>query len=194
MRGKLGGRQEMSMATNVISLVGAQSSVIDQGPRPRSLLESHDRDSLATAIGSEVSSSPTPVPALDWAAAVRALDTAATSGRSNLLHWLIPAAAIVAALVYLVSRQMEGPQVAPRGATVEQGTVVSPLEVNKQLGDSIGDRRGVLLSVTDKPSAHYELGLQDVDDRLQHTDEAPQSKNLVARPAERRHRRAGHRR
>jgi hypothetical protein len=90
--------------------------------------------------------------ALNWAA-LRDAYPAKTPGRNHLLDWLAPATAIVAVLVYFVSRQVEGPQPAQQGAAVEQGTVVSASEVNKQLSDAIGGLRNVLSGVTDTPTA-----------------------------------------
>jgi hypothetical protein len=104
------------------------------------------------AVGSDASSASTASRGLNWAA-LRDAYPARTPGRNYLLGWLVPAAAIVAMLVYFVPRQVEGPQPGQQGAAAEQGTIVSASEVNKQLSDAIGGLRNVLSSVMDGPTA-----------------------------------------
>jgi hypothetical protein len=80
---------------------------------------------------------------------------AAASASNNWLYWLIPAAAIVALLVYLFAKPTE--QVAQQGVTIGQSTMVSGLDINKQVTDNLTSLRTTLASITDAASAQAAL-------------------------------------
>jgi hypothetical protein len=81
---------------------------------------------------------------------------AAASASNNWLYWLIPAAVIVALLVYHFAKPTE--QVAQQGATtIGQSTMVSGLDINKQVADNLTSLRTTLGSITDAASAQAAL-------------------------------------
>jgi hypothetical protein len=81
---------------------------------------------------------------------------AAASASNNWLYWLIPTAVIAALLVYYFAKPTE--QVAQQqGTTIGQSTMVSALDINKQVTDNLTSLRTTLGGITDAASAQAAL-------------------------------------
>jgi hypothetical protein len=94
---------------------------------------------------------------------------AAASAANNWLYWLVPAAVIAALLVYFFARPTE--QVAQQGTTVGQSTMVSALDINKQVTDNLTSLRTTLGGITDAASAQAALPkLQEVAAQIDKVD------------------------
>jgi hypothetical protein len=79
----------------------------------------------------------------------------AVSTSTNWLMWVIPALAIAALLVYLLSRPTE--TVVQQGVNAVQSLNVGGIDLGKQVTDSIGSLRTTLGSITDPASAQAAL-------------------------------------
>jgi Bacterial protein of unknown function (DUF937) len=83
--------------------------------------------------------------------------------------WLIPAAAIVAALVYWLNGPAQ--QAVDQHVASAQGLTVSGVDIGKQTSDSLSNLRTTLSGVTDVASAKAALPkLQDVSGQIDKTD------------------------
>jgi hypothetical protein len=80
---------------------------------------------------------------------------AAASALPKWLYWFIPAAAIVALLLYLFARPTE--QVVQQGMTAVQSLTVGGVDLGKQVSDSISSLRTTLGGITDAASAQAAL-------------------------------------
>jgi hypothetical protein len=92
----------------------------------------------------------------------------AVTGTAARWLWLIPAAAVVAGLVYWLN----GPaQQASQPVASAQNLTVAGVDVGKQTSDSLSNLRTTLSGVTDVPSARAALPkLQDVTGQIDKTD------------------------
>jgi hypothetical protein len=86
---------------------------------------------------------------------------AATSGVPSWVYWLVPLVIVAGALWYLLSERAE--QATQQAAITVQSVMIGGVDLNKQLGDSIGSLRTSLQGVTDEASAKAALPkLQEV--------------------------------
>jgi len=85
----------------------------------------------------------------------RAAAGTARSTSLNWLYWLIPIAAVLALLIYLLGRPAE--QVVQQRVTTTQSLMVSGLDIGKQVTDSISSLRTTLGGITDVASAQAAL-------------------------------------
>src|SRR5262249_48425802 len=104
----------------------------------------------------------------------------ARSLSSNWLYWAVPAIAIAGLLIWLAGHQ--GEQVAQQVPGARQSVVVGGVDIGKQVGDSLGELRTSLASITDVTSAQAALPKLQAS-----TAQLDKLRNLIAQlPADRR--------
>ena len=118
----------------------------------------HDVAGSATAAAGQAARATTSVAQTIASTGYRAAGdrhaSAATSGRSKLLYWALPAAAVVALLLYLFNKPAEQvAQQVPQTTGAVQNLTADGLDIGKQVNDSLASLRTSLQGVTDAASA-----------------------------------------
>jgi hypothetical protein len=95
--------------------------------------------------------------------------SSATSAVPNWLYWLIPAAAVVALLIYLFARPAE--HLAQQDVTTAQSLIAGGVDISRQATDSISSLRTTLAGITDVASAQAALPkLREVTGQIDKVD------------------------
>ena len=150
---------------NIVSLFAAQkdhiAAALPSGLRDQlrgtGLLDAlHDLGGTATTVADQASRAAMSTSQTITNTGTRAANaaSAATSGWSNWLYWAIPAAAVVALLLYMFNKPAEHlAQQAPQITGSIQNMMVGGLDLRKQVDSSLTSLRTSLQGITDAASA-----------------------------------------